>query len=258
MADDQASSPRSILITGASSGIGAALARAYAAPGVHLALGGRNAARLDEVVAACRAAGADAEGSSIDVTDRDAMAAWIGAADDAAPLDLVIANAGISGSAADGTPQAERTRAMFAVNVDGTLNTLEPALPRMQARRRGHLALMSSLAGFRGVPSAPAYCASKAAVRIYGEGLRARLAQDGIAVSVICPGFVRTPMTAANPFPMPLLMTPERAAEIIGRGLARRRARIAFPLRLYLATRLLAALPPGLTDRLLARIPSKE
>lgn len=257
-APNQARGPGSILITGASSGIGAALARAYAAPGVRLALGGRDATRLDEVVAACRAAGADANGRRIDVTDREAMAAWVESVDDAAPLDLVVANAGISGSARDGAPEAERTRAMFAVNVDGTLNTIEPALPRMLERGCGHLALMSSLASFRGVPSAPAYCASKAAVRIYGEGLRGRLAGHGIAVSVICPGFVRTPMTAANPFPMPLLMTPERAAATIRRGLERRRARIAFPLRLYLATRLLAGLPPGLADRLLARIPVKE
>ena len=258
MARTQASAPGSILITGASSGIGAALARAYAAPGVRLALGGRSTARLEEVVAACREAGADAEPRSVDVTDRDAMAAWIEAVDDAAPLDLVIANAGISGSAREGTPEAARTRAMFAVNVDGTLNTVEPALARMRGRRRGHLALMSSLASFRGMPSAPAYCATKAAVRIYGEGLRGRLARDGIAVSVICPGFVRTPMTAANPFSMPLLMTPERAAAIIRRGLDRRLARIAFPLRLLLATRLIAALPPDFADRLLARIRSKE
>lgn len=250
--------PRSILITGASSGIGAALAQVYAAPGVRLLLGGRDPARLDEVVAACHAAGADAEARTVDVADREAMAAWIEAADDAAPLELVIANAGISGSARDGAPEAERTRAMFAINVDGTLNTLEPVLPRMLGRRQGHVALMSSLASFRGVPSAPAYCASKAAVRIYGEGLRGRLAGHGIAVSVICPGFVRTPMTAANPFPMPLLMSPERAAAIVRRGLERRRARIAFPLRLYLATRGLAAVPPALADRLLARLPAKE
>jgi len=258
MARNQGSSAGSILITGASSGIGAALARAYAAPGVHLALGGRDRARLDQIAAHCRAAGAAAEPRRIDVTERDAMAAWIEAVDDAAPLDLVIANAGISGSARDQAPPAERTRAMFAVNLEGTLNTVEPALPRMLGRRRGHLALMSSLAGFRGMPSAPAYCASKAAVRVYGEALRGRLAGDGVAVSVICPGFVRTPMTAANPFAMPLMMSPERAALIIRRGLGRRRARIAFPLRLYLATRLLAGLPPGLADRLVARIPAKE
>lgn len=247
---------RSILITGASSGIGAALALDFAAPGVHLALGGRDPARLHAMAERCRRRGALAEGTAVDVTDRAAMAAWLGAVDRANPLDLVIANAGVAGAGGYGGPEAART--ILAVNLDGVVNTIEPVLPAMSARGRGQLALMSSLAGFRGFPSAPAYCASKAAVRVWGEGLRGRLARQGIAVSVICPGFVRTPMTAANPFPMPLSMTPERAAAIIRRGLLRRRARIAFPLALYGAVRLLHALPPGLADRWLARIPAKE
>ncbi len=254
---DQASSPRSVLITGASSGVGAALARQYAAAGGHLALGGRDPERLGAVVADCRAAGAATIHECVDVTDRDAMTRWIQAAEVAMPLDLVIANAGISGADAGASP-AERARRIFEVNVVGTLNTIEPALEPMLARGRGQIALMSSLGSFRGMPTAPAYCASKAAVRSYGEGLRGRLARHGIAVSVICPGFVRTPLTEANPFPTPLIMEPERAARIIRRGLERRRARIAFPLPLYLATRLLAALPPAWTDGLLARQAAKE
>ena len=155
------------------------------------------------------------------------MAAWIEGADRQAPLDLVIANAGVSGSQLP--PGPERTRAIFRVNLDGVLNTIEPAQAVMLARGRGHLALMSSLASFRGFPNAPAYCSSKAAVRVLGEGLRGRLGQSGIVVSVICPGFVATPMTADNRFSMPLLMSPDRAAAIIERGLARGKARIAFP-----------------------------
>jgi NADP-dependent 3-hydroxy acid dehydrogenase YdfG len=254
----QAAAPRSILITGASSGIGAALARAYAGPGVVLALAGRAADRLGAVAAACRTAGAEVRAARLEVTDQTAMAGWVRAVDQAAPLDLVIANAGISGGARGGSGTDEQARAIFAVNLGGTLNTIEPALPLMLARRRGQLGLMSSLAGFRGMPSAPAYCASKAAVRSYGEGLRGRLLDRGIAVSVICPGFVRTPLTARNPFPMPFLMEAERAAAIIKAGLARRRARIAFPRRLYLAVRLLDALPLALTDRWLRRVPGKE
>jgi len=117
---------------------------------------------------------------------------------------------------------------------------------------------MASLAAFRGFPGAPAYCASKAAVRVWGEALRGHLHGSGIAVSVICPGYVRSPMTAVNEFPMPLLMGAERAARIIRRGLERDRARIAFPWRLYAAVRLLSALPPGLTDPLLRRLPEKD
>ena len=254
----QAGAPRSILITGASSGIGAALAEAYAGAGAHLALAGRDAERLAAIAATCRTAGAKVRAERLEVTDPQAMAAWFRAVDQAAPLDLVIANAGISGGRSGGAGADEPARAIFAVNLGGTLNTIEPALPLMLARGRGQLALMSSLAGFRGMPSAPAYCASKAAVRSYGEGLRGRLLDHGIAVSVICPGFVRTPLTKASPFPTPLIMAPERAAHIIRRGLERRRARIAFPLPMYLATRLLAALPPAWTDGLLARQAAKE
>jgi short-subunit dehydrogenase len=246
---DQAFAAQSILITGASSGIGAALAQSYAASGIRLTLGGRDAKRLQEVAAACRDAGAETRWDAIDVIDAPAMAAWLQAADRERPLDLVIANAGISGGGA---------RRIMEVNLAGTINTILPAVGLMMPRRGGHLALMSSLGGFRGMPSAPAYCASKAAVRTYGEGLRGALAKRGIAVSVVCPGFVRTPLTAANPFPMPLIMPPERAAAIIRRGLDRRRARIAFPLRLYLAARLIAALPPAWVDGHLARLPAKE
>ncbi len=116
---------------------------------------------------------------------------------------------------------------------------------------------MSSLAAFRGFPGAPAYCASKAAVRVWGEALRGELYGAGIGVSVICPGYVRSSMTAVNDFPMPLLMDAERAARIIRRGLARNRPRIAFPWRLYAAVWLISALPPSLTDPLLRRLPKK-
>jgi short-subunit dehydrogenase len=247
---------RSILLTGASGGIGAALARRYARPGIHLALGGRDPERLAAIAAECREAGAEVSAHSVDVTDRQAMAAWIERVDRQAPLDLVIANAGVAGSQLPAAP--ERMRTIFAVNLDGVLNTIGPAQAAMLARRRGQLALMSSLASFSGAPNAPAYCASKAAVRVLGEGLRGRLLPSGIIVSVICPGFVATPMTAHNRFPMPLLMSPDRAAAIIERGLARGKARIAFPLAIYAGARLLAALPRGLVDRLATRIPAKE
>ncbi len=251
--------PRTVLITGASSGLGAALARVYAAPGVTLALTGRDGPRLETVAAACRAQGAEVVSETLDVTARAAMADWIGAVDGIAPLDLVIANAGVSGgTGGEGEGEGEaQVRRIFAVNVDGVLNTVLPAIPRMRARGRGQIALMASLAAFRGFPGAPAYSASKAAVRAWGEGLRGRLRADGIAVSVICPGFVRTPMTDVNPYPMPLIMEADRAARIIRRGLARNRARIAFPWPLYALAWAIGALPPGLTDRLLARLPEK-
>ena len=251
MARPRPAPPRSILITGASSGIGAALARRYARPGSQLALGGRDPGRLAATAAACRQAGARVAVHSVDVTDRRAMADWISGVDGEAPLDLVIANAGIAGRHLPDGP--ERTRTIFAVNLEGVLNTIEPAETAMVRRGSGHLALMSSVASFYGAPGSAAYCASKGAVRLLGEGLRRRLAQKGVVVSVICPGFVRTPMNAGIRPRLPLTMSAERAATIIERGLARGKARIAFPFTTYLVARVLGALPPDLAGRLTSR-----
>ena len=249
--------PRSILITGASSGIGAALALAYAAPGTRLALSGRNRERLDRVAERCRAAGAEVATGVVDVGARDELAAWMTAEDRERPLDLVIANAGISAGTGEFGETDRQARQIFAVNFDGVVNTVHPAAALMRPRRRGQIAIMSSLAGFRGFPGAPAYCASKAGVRVWGEALRGMLSRDGLEVSVICPGYVKSPMTDRNDFPMPFLMEADRAAEIIRRGLAANTPRIVFPRRLYAAVWLLALLPPRWTDGLLARLPEK-
>jgi short-subunit dehydrogenase len=249
--------PRSILITGASSGLGRALAVHYAAPGVTLALCGRDAVRLDDTAAVCRARGAVVEVRVLDVTDAGAVAAWVAEADGRAPLDLVIANAGISGGTAGGEEPAEQARRIFAVNVDGVLNTVMPAVAPMRARRRGQIAVVSSLAGFVGFAGAPAYCASKAAVRVWGEALRGWLAPDGVAVSVVCPGFVETAMTAVNTFRMPLLMPVDAAARRIAAGLAANRPRIAFPWPLYWAVRLMEAMPTRLRDLVAGALPRK-
>lgn len=258
MAKAEADRPRSILITGASSGIGAALARAYAAPGMTLALGGRNRERLDAVAAACREAGAEVNVGIVDVLDPAALEAWIGDSDAAAPLDLAIANAGVSAGTGGTGESEDQARRIMAINVDGVINTVLPAAARMRARQRGQIAIMASLAAFRGFPGAPAYCASKAAVRVWGEALRGHLYAEGIRVSVICPGYIETPMTAVNTFRMPFLMDAERAARIIVRGLARDRGRIAFPWPMYALVRLIAGLPQVLTDPLLRRLPEKD
>ena len=250
--------PRSVLITGASSGIGAALAVEYAAPGVRLALCGRDPDRIGAVAESCRAKGAAPAARVLDVTDEANVAAWIDEVDDAAPLDLVIANAGVAGSRFGAGEGDAAVRRLFAVNVDGVVNTVLPALARMRARRRGQIAIMSSLAAFRGFPGAPAYSASKAAVRAWGEALRGRHARDGVEISVICPGFVVSRMTADNPFPMPMLMSAERAAGIVRRGLTRNRGRIAFPWPMYALARLVAALPDRLIDPIMRRLPEKE
>jgi short-subunit dehydrogenase len=250
--------PDNILITGASSGIGAALAREYAAPGRFLALTGRDTGRLESVAADCRAGGAQVETGALDVTDAAAMERWLLALDLRRPLDLVIANAGISAGAGRGTETPDQARAVIATNVDGMLNTLLPLIPPLCERGRGQIAVVSSLAGFVGLPGAAAYCASKAANRVYGEALRPMLRPYGVGVSVICPGFVKSRITADNPFPMPFLMEAPAAARAIRRGLSRDRARIAFPWPLVAGTWLLRTLPAGLVDRLMDRTPRKR
>src|SRR5579864_2696275 len=158
-------SPRSILITGASSGIGEALARRYAAPGINLALTGLGADRLEAVTAACRSSGATVCSAVLEITDASAVRDWVEAIDAACPLDLVVASAGIAGghsigSAGETLSDVER---MMQINFGGVCNTLFPVIPAMRRRRRGQLALMSSLIALRGLPYSPAYCASKAA-----------------------------------------------------------------------------------------------
>ena len=247
--------PRSILITGASSGIGAALARAYAAPRTQLALCGRDVARLAAVANLCREYGAEVIETCLDVTEAPAVAAWIDTADRASPLELVIANAGVQGGLwRDGAGETlDELHRVMEVNFGGVSNTIHPALPSMRRRQRGQIALIASLAALRGIPFSPGYCASKAAVRIYGEALRSWLAPEGIDVSVVLAGFVETRLSQTVSGPKPLMLSPERAADTIRRGLARGRRQIAFPYPLYLGVQLTRALPPALVDPILRR-----
>lgn len=242
----------SIVITGASSGIGEALALDYAAPGVALALSGRDGTRLQAVADACRAKGATVDAGQVDVAEREALASWLTRFDDAHPVDLVIANAGISidkdNSSLDDFSIVRKT---LDVNVGGVLNTVEPLVTRMMVRRGGQIAMVSSLAGFIGLPYSASYNASKACVRVWGESIRYVLKKSGVGVTVICPGFVTSRMTAQAPFPMPFLMSSERASVIIRRGLARNKARIAFPIPTKAAVWLGGLLPGNWTARLL-------
>lgn len=251
---------KSIAITGASRGLGAALAEQLAASGVTLFLSARSHADLETVAEQCRKNEAIAHCTALDVRDRAAVSAWIAASDAVAPLDLVIANAGISAGTGGGVMGGEiesQVDHIFAVNVHGVFNTITPAIAAMRPRGAGHIAIVSSLAGFRGMPGAPAYCASKAAVKSYGEGLRGHLAPSGLHVSVICPGFVETDMTAANDFPMPFMVAAPKAARIIVRGLRKRKGRIAFPLPMVFGAWFLDMLPDGVAHFLSRNAPAK-
>ena len=249
--------PTTIVITGASSGLGAALAVHYARPGAVLQLSGRNENRLMQTVRLCEELGATVHPKLIDVTDLPAMQQWLEDADNATPIDLLIANAGISAGLGGGEEKAEQARAIFATNVDGVVNSVSPLIPRMIARKSGQIALISSLAGIRGLPSSPAYSASKAWVRVYGEGLRGWLARANVRVNVVCPGFITTPMTDVNPYRMPGIMSAGKAAALIARGLEKNTSRIAFPRRLYVPLLMMATLPMRVSDIFFAMLPDK-
>ncbi len=252
-----AGGPKNIVITGASSGLGSALAEHYAKAGITLHLQGRNAQRLEQIAENCRKRGAHVNTRILDVTEEAAMHSWLITADAKTPIDLIIANAGMSAGTGIHGENGKQVREIFATNIDGVVNTVAPLLPIMIERKHGQIAIMSSLAGLRGLPSCPAYSASKNCVRAYGEALRGWLSEQDVRVSVICPGYIETAMTAVNDFPMPFIMSAEKAAGIIATGLAKNKARIAFPGMLYYPTYVMACLPTWLTDPIFSRLPGK-
>lgn len=245
--------PRSVVITGASGAIGGALALAYAAPGVTLHLQGRQQERLAALATQCREKGAEVRFSAFDITTDHALIAWVEAFCAQGAPDLLIANHGVN---TDVGPQGageswEAVENLLAVNVRATFVLVHTLLPHMRRRRQGQIALMSSLAAFFGLPVTPAYSASKAAVKAYGEGLRGWLMAEGIAVNVIMPGYVDSAMCRAMPGPKPFLWLPERAAQAIRRGLSKNRPRITFPFPLDFGCWLLSVIRPADATRIL-------
>jgi short-subunit dehydrogenase len=240
--------PRTIVITGASSGIGEALALSYARDRGCLGLLGRSHGRLEQVAELCRSAGATVSTAAIDVRARSDMEGWLQRFDDENPVDLLIANAGVmAGSTIPNELEtAEAARAVMETNVLGVMNSIQPVLPRMITRRRGQIAVVSSIAAFVPIPDAPSYGASKAAVLSYGLALRSLLQPHGVGVSVICPGYVATPMLDQESGSKPFAMSPDKAAELIRRGLMRNRPIIAFPTMFALITRIGGLLPDRL------------
>ena len=250
--------PKSILITGGSSGLGKALANSYAKEDITLFLSGRNAERLSAVKSSCQSPGAVVHTALIDSADEAAMSNWIILCNDIAPLDLVVANAGIGDGFTTDMDLGDHTRKIFDTNVAGVFHTVYPAIRIMQARGYGQIALISSLAGYHGLPTAPAYSTSKACVKAFGEALRGLYASHGIEINVVCPGFVKSPLTARNNFPMPFLMETDQAITALRRGLERNQGRITFPWQLSLILGFMVRfLPEWLFDRVFRVMPKK-
>ncbi len=250
--------PLHILITGASSGIGEHIALEYAKGGNILFICGRNKKRLEEVKSACEEEGATVYANILDVAQRDQMKSWIEECDTTHPLDIVIANAGISaGMGKKKTEPQAQIQEIIDINVMGVTHTIMPAIPLMQKRKRGSLVVVSSLAGYHGVPGSPAYGASKAAVKSFAESWRVLLRKDNIFVTCVCPGFIKTPLTDVNKFHMPFLMKPQKAARKIIRGIKNKKRMIAFPLIMRFTVWLMSTLPYWISDRLMERTPNK-
>jgi short-subunit dehydrogenase len=240
---------RRVLITGATGAIGSALAHTYARPGVTLYLHGRNETKLAGLSKRISARGAQVETQHLDVRDFSTLQEWL---EDLGPLDLVIINAGVNAHIGpSGEPEPwDSVDELLDVNLKAAMVITRAVLPAMRERGRGQIALVSSLAAYFGLPVTPAYCASKAGLKAYGEALRAWLSPEGIRVNVVMPGYVKSPMCDDMPGPKPFLWSPERAARVIHRGLERDKARISFPFPLNLGAWSLALLPPDLSIRI--------
>jgi short-subunit dehydrogenase len=244
---------RTIVITGASSGIGRALAMEYAGKGTTLGLLGRDTQRLEAVAAACRQLGATVHTGSIDVHDAGAMVGWLQAFDAGHAVDLLIASAGIVSGTSPGQHAESLADGLrvIDVNLKGAMTTVSALADRMRTRRSGHLVLVSSLAGLAPQPDLPSYSASKAGLVAYGAALRARLRRDGVAVSVVCPGYVESPLLRRQRSAKPFTWSAQQAARYIRSRLDKRRRLIAFPWQLALGIRLLPLAPTFLQDWIL-------
>lgn len=255
------SAPPLVFITGASSGIGQALAGHYLRAGWRLALVARRGPVMRSWLESRGGASAGDHAVYVaDVSHGDSLSAAVHECLRHQGLpDVVIANAGISIGMDTGAAQDLDVLARtLATNVTGLAATFQPFLGPMRERGRGRLVAVASVAGVRGVPGQAAYCASKAAVISYCESLRSELGGSGVSVLTLCPGFVATPLTARNRYPMPFLLTADAFARRAARAIASRASYRVIPWPMAIVARVLPLLPNGWFDRLMARQPRKR
>ena len=238
------------IITGASSGIGWELAKVLARQGCAVGLLARRRDRLEALAAEIQGAGGKAAIAVANVAERHptidaihSLRAQLG------PVDLLVANSGVGLPTTLEPMNMDQVENMIKVNYLGVVYAIEAVLPEMLQRGKGHLAAVSSLASYKGMPGESGYCSSKAAVNVYMEGLRIQLRTRGIAVTTICPGFVKTAMTDVNVFPMPWLMSAEKAANKIAAALKRKKKVYNFPWQMALLMRLTRWAPDWIMAR---------
>lgn len=235
-----------VFITGASSGIGAALALFYAQQGASIGLVGR---RHDALLALQTSLPGEHHIYVLDVRDRNALHAAAADFLSHGPVDVVIASAGISAGTLTEEPDDYRVfEAIVATNLNATVATFEPFIAPMKSQGKGRLVGIASVAAVRGLPGAGAYSASKAAVRAYCESLRVELSLSGIKVVTIAPGFIKTPMTAQNPYKMPFLMPVDRFAAQAGHAIEKGVSYRVIPWQMGWVAKLLRIVPDGLYD----------
>jgi len=245
---------RTIWITGASSGIGKSLAELYARRGNTVAISARSAEALESVAAGS----ANIHAYPLDITDPDAVSATVNQiAADLGPIDLAVLNAGVWSQMGIDEFDTAKIRNSMEVNFGGTVNCVGAVIGQMMARRARHIAIVASVAGYVGLPQSLAYGPTKAALISFAETLKPDLDRYGVAVSVVNPGFVETPMTAKNDFEMPYIMSAEDAAQRIAKGLDRGYFEIAFPWQLVSSLKALRKLPYrlffGVTRRMIEK-----
>lgn len=241
-----------VVVTGASSGIGRALAIELGARGCRLGLIARRDRELQETAELVRSLGGEAHAATADVGDRSALREAIGAVESAlGPTRVLVANAGFGAPTHLDPLNIDDVEQTFRVNVMGVIYSVEAVLPGMLERGDGHLVAISSLAALKGLPGESAYCASKAAVNTYMEGLRIALRARGVAVATVCPGFVDTSIAPMDAAATPFLISAETAAKKIARVIdARKSGVVAFPWRMAALTSLIARLPDFLVAHL--------
>jgi short-subunit dehydrogenase len=241
------------VITGASSGIGWELAKTLASKQCAVGVVARRKDRLEALVQEIIASGGKAAFATADVADRSQTVAAIHALrDQLGPVDLLIANSGVGIPTTIEPINMDDIELSFKVNTLGVVYAIEAVLPEMLQRGTGHLAAVSSLASYLGMPGESAYCASKAAVNFYMDGLRIQLRRRGVHVTTLCPGFIETPMTAANTFKMPWLMSAERAAQKMIWALERKKKTYNFPWQTTLLIKAARWLPEWMLERIFA------